>query len=69
MVDNGAFPLFADPTKSAHDARAWAVGINWYLNGNLKLVLNYEDTKFNGGAASENRENEKVVLSRFQIAF
>lgn len=69
VVDNGAFPLFADPTKAAQEARAWTVGINWYLNGNVKLVINYEKTDFKGGVASGNRKGEKVILSRFQIVF
>ncbi len=38
-VDNDAFILkFADPTKSASEANAWLVGINWYFARNLKFV-------------------------------
>jgi phosphate-selective porin OprO/OprP len=69
IVDKGAFPLFADPTKSARAARAWAVGTNWYLNSNVKFVISYEKTDFKGGAAAGGRESEKVVLSRFEIFF
>lgn len=69
-VDDDAFPLFADAAKSAEKATAWGVGLNWYLNNNLKLVLNYEDTDFDGGAANGgDRPNEKLILSRFQVAF
>ena len=34
----------------------WAVGLNWYVNRNVKYVLNYEQTRFEGGAASGDRE-------------
>ena len=44
-------PGFADITKSARRASAWAVGLTWYLNRNVKYVLNYEQTSFRGGAA------------------
>lgn len=69
-VDEDAFPVFADAAKSAEKASAWGVGLNWYLNNNVKLVLNYEETDFDGGAAgNKDRPNEKLILSRFQIAF
>ena len=72
-VDGDAFPRFADPTKSASRAKAWAAGLNWYLTRNVKVVANYEQTRFKGGAGSasaiKDRETEKVVLSRFEVAF
>lgn len=68
-VDKDAFPIFADPKKAAQKARAWAVGVNWHLNNNVKFVVNYEQTGFDGGSANGDREDEKVVLSRLQIAF
>lgn len=69
-VDNDAFPLYADPTKSASKARTWATGVNWYPLGNLKIALTYSQTGFDGGAASgADREDEKLLFSRFQIAF
>ncbi|MBD9478283.1 porin [Pseudoxanthomonas sp. PXM02] len=68
-IDDGAFPLFADPVVSARRTKAWTLGVNWYLNSNLKLVLNYLDTQFEGGAASGDREDEKAVFSRLQVAF
>lgn len=43
---------YADPTLSASRARTWTVGVNWYLNSNAKIVLNYEQTSFDGGATS-----------------
>jgi len=68
---------FADPTKSAQEAREWGVGLNWYVDRNVKFVLDYDQTSFNGGAGSasttayavKNRETEQVVLGRVQFQF
>lgn len=69
-VDQDTFPTFADAAKSAEKATAWGVGLNWYLNSNVKAVINYEETDFDGGAAGNgDRPNEKLILSRFQVAF
>jgi phosphate-selective porin OprO/OprP len=67
-------PSFADLTTAAEEATAWAVGFNWYLNQNVKLVLDYEHTTFEGGgdgtaASPGDRENEQVLLSRLQLYF
>ncbi len=69
-IDSAAFrDGFADPAKSARQAKEWAVGANWHLNANVKFVLNYANTDFKGGAAGGNRRTEKAVLSRVQLAF
>jgi phosphate-selective porin OprO and OprP len=68
-LDAATFPIFANPANSASSAQAWAVGFNWYLNKNLRLLFDYETTSFEGGAASGDREDEKIFFSRFQIAF
>ena len=69
-VDEDAFPLYADPNTSARRARAWGLGINWYLTGNLKLVLNYTDADFDGGAPlGADRTDEEAIFSRLQVSF
>ncbi|MBI3933064.1 MAG: porin [Acidobacteria bacterium] len=67
--DEEAFPLFADPAKAAGEAKAWAVGLNWYLNRNLKLVLGYEQTKFEGALPGVTFHTEKLFQQRFQLRF
>ena len=71
--DPDAFSHFADPTKSAQEAREWGVGINWYPNRNVKLSLDYEQTVFDGGAgtttAPNNRETEEDMFGRVQLQF
>ena len=69
MVDEDAFPVFANPAVAARRAQGIGVGLNWYLNKAFKVALDYERTKFRGGAVSGNREPENAVLLRFQIAF
>jgi phosphate-selective porin OprO/OprP len=69
-VDPAAFTRgYADPARSASKARAWAVGFNWYLNQNVKYVLDYEHTTFTGGAAAGDRRPESAILFRTQVAF
>jgi phosphate-selective porin OprO/OprP len=69
-IDNDAFPLLADPSVAATRARAWGLGINWYLNSNLKLVFNHTHARFDGGApGGRNREDEKTFFSRVQVSF
>ncbi|HEX9943106.1 MAG TPA: porin [Thermoanaerobaculia bacterium] len=68
-LDEATFPTFANLASSASAAEAWAVGFNWYFNRNLRLLFDYENTSFEGGAATGDREDEKIFFSRFQIAF
>jgi|RhiMethySRZTD1v2_1073278.scaffolds.fasta_scaffold06595_6 phosphate-selective porin OprO/OprP len=61
---------YADPTRSIRRATAWGVGVNWIWNQNLKYVLDYEQTRFQGGAAGgADRPTEKSVQTRLQLAF
>lgn len=69
-VDPHAFPLFADPKKSAEGANEWGVGINWYLNRFARIGTDYEHTRFD--MASQNiapLHSENVIISRIQLAF
>lgn len=68
-VDDDAFPLFANPASSASEATAWGLGFNWYFNKSVRWYVNYEQTEFERGAAVGDRPDEKVILSRFQVAF
>ena len=73
-VDDAAFDggalSFADPAASARQASGYTLGLNWYLNQNLKWVLNYEHTSFDGGAAGgKDRPDEQAVLTRVALGF
>jgi phosphate-selective porin OprO and OprP len=72
-IDSDAFAegadSYANPGTAARRARAAAIGVNWYLNPNVKWSVDYEQTSFDGGAASGDRPDEKVYLTRIGLAF
>jgi phosphate-selective porin OprO/OprP len=66
----GGAQSFADPGAAPSRARAVGVGINWWLNANVKWVLDYEVTQFNGGATNgTNRPDERALTTRFALTF
>lgn len=73
-IDDDAFPIFANPTSAISQAKSYGVGLNWYLTSNIKTALNYTKTQFDGGgggtaSAPLDREDEKAVFARVQLAF
>ena len=60
----------ADIGKSARRATAAGVVLNWYLNRNIKIQADYNQTRFVGGAAGgRDLDDEHVVIARLQAAF
>src|ERR1044071_4480148 len=75
-IDRDAFPNFADPTTSARSAAAWSVGLNWWLNRNVRVLASFSRTAFSGGGgtgttapATVTRQPENVLFTRIQLAF
>ncbi len=69
-IDDDAFPLFANPETAASRARSYGAGVNWYVSSNAKLMLDYLQTEFDGGAAAgADRRDEKAILGRFQVTY
>jgi phosphate-selective porin OprO/OprP len=75
-VDKDAFPVFANPKVSASSAQAWAVGLNWYLNRNIRVNASFSRTTFTGGGTpagsapgSVTSHPEEVFFTRVQLAF
>jgi phosphate-selective porin OprO/OprP len=61
---------FANPSRSAREAGAWAIGVNWVLNPMVRLMLDFDNTTFTGGAANGgNRKEEELLMSRVQFVF
>jgi phosphate-selective porin OprO/OprP len=61
---------FADITKSARKATAWGLGLNWYVNKNVKQIVGFERTTFEGGAANgADRKAENALFIRSQLSF
>ena len=68
-IDDDAFPLFADPNNASTAARSWGIGLNWYLNANIKLVANDARTAFDAAPGATARNDEEVVFTRAQFSF
>jgi len=60
---------FANPTSSPAAAHAIGTGVNWYLNPNYKLQLDYEVTRYDGGAVVGNRPDERVLTLQTALIF
>src|SRR6266542_594395 len=75
-VDPDAFPVFADARTSASSARSWTVGLNWWINKNIRATASFSRATFSGGGgagtsapAIVTRQPENVVQTRMQISF
>jgi phosphate-selective porin OprO/OprP len=74
--DQAAFPYFSNPNTSASGAQAWGIGLNWYLNQNIRADASFSHTTFNGGGSlagsppgSVSSHPEDVFFTRLQLAF
>ncbi len=75
-IDPDTFPLYSNPATSASAAKEWSVGLNWYLNRNVRVAASFSHTDFEGGGgngnsapASVTRKDENVLFTRIQLAF
>jgi phosphate-selective porin OprO/OprP len=70
-LDKSAYEAgVVDPAKSVRKALAWAVGLNWSMTRNVKQVVDFERTTFDGGAAGgSDRSPENAIFIRTQVSF
>jgi phosphate-selective porin OprO/OprP len=81
-IDNAAFNSFSDPATSARSAAGWSVGINWWLNRNVRMLTSFSHTTFQGGGgvnqyvpsttsapATVTAQDENALFTRIQIVF
>ena len=77
-LDSAAFsnPANFVAANSAQNATTWGVGLNWFMNKNIKWIFEYDQTTFGyaAGAAAPKpgtvpAQNERVLLSRLQFGF
>ncbi len=64
---------FANLNTSISKENTWGTGINWYLNRNVKLAADFEQTKFRRGAvdgpSGDDRKTENVFTGLAQLNF
>lgn len=66
---------FANGASSARKVTSATLGANWYLNRNIKAVLNYEYSDFEGGGngasgpGAVTADNEHALFARAQLNF
>ena len=75
-IDDAAFPLFASASTNADEATSIGLGLNWYLSKVVLFKFDYLQTKFDFApiapavpAAVLLRQDEKALITRFQISF
>jgi len=64
---------FANLNTSISKENTWGTGVNWYLNRNVKLAADFEQTKFRRGAVNnadgQDRKTENVFTGLAQLSF
>jgi phosphate-selective porin OprO/OprP len=66
---------YADPLRNARQAQSWAVAVNYVPRRSFRLAVDFEQTRFEGGAAAADkktvvdRKTENAVIGRAQINF
>jgi phosphate-selective porin OprO/OprP len=75
-VDDAAFPLFAAVATNAKEATSFGLGLNWYLSKSVAFKFDYYQTKFDFAAGAPAvpaapvlRQDEKTLITRFQVSF
>ena len=66
----GVVQIVVHESRVVQIATSIAAGVNWYLNKNIKLTADYEQSEFDGGSKNGVAANgEKVIFTRVQFAF
>jgi phosphate-selective porin OprO/OprP len=82
-LDSDTFPSFSNPLYSAEEATSWSVGVNWWLNRNLRVMTGFTHTTFEGGGSPSllnvpdslsapavvTTQDENVFSTRVQLSF
>lgn len=76
-IDDAAFvgggASFANPATAVSAATGYNLALNWYLNQNVRWTVEYDHTRFEGGAGSAaaitDRKDEQAYVTRFAVAF
>ena len=67
-VDDQAFTLALAAPGASGKAEAWTVGLNWYLTGNIRYIVNFDRTVFDDDPDGP-RHAEHALAFRTQLFF
>jgi len=69
-VDDGIFPVYSDPNIWARQSTTFGASLNWILNENVKLTLQYDYTSFLGGAPDgADAPDNSAITTQVQLSF
>lgn len=69
-LDDDLFPTFADSGELPNSAVTLGLGLNLYLNRNIRASFNYSRTDSKGGKAGGDADmGENALLIRVQLVF
>jgi phosphate-selective porin OprO/OprP len=71
-VDHDAFTDGFATTGSAEESKVWSVGLNWYLNKNIRVNASFSHTIFSlyhDASVAVTHDPENVLFTRIQLAF
>src|SRR5665213_348538 len=71
-VDDNAFKDGFATTGSASEAQAWSVGLNWYLNKDIRVNASFSRTTFTDyhhASTAVTKYPENVLFTRIQLSF
>jgi phosphate-selective porin OprO and OprP len=81
-IDPVSFQGFSNPATSARSAASWSLGLNWWLNRNVRVLTSFSQTRFKGGGqvnpldptanvppATVSAQDENLIFTRLQLAF
>jgi phosphate-selective porin OprO/OprP len=78
-IDDATFPTYANPVTSARSAQQYGGGVTWVPRRSVHLAVNFEETRFKGGAGTAamgmtpavitDRATEYLILGRAQVNF
>jgi phosphate-selective porin OprO/OprP len=69
-VDSGILPIYSNPDIWSRQSTTFGASLNWILNENLKLTLQYDYTSFLGGAPEGgNAPDNNAITTQVQLSF
>jgi phosphate-selective porin OprO/OprP len=63
-ADNGGLT-----TNLGTESEIWTIGVNWYVNDNIRFMANYVDADIKSDAGNDAEGDIKVFMLRGQVAF